>query len=176
MRLNQISDSIVSSIPSLQDIVSAVATFQIGRSSKIFPEEGGEVSLSPIKGQKPRVSGQKYMELVQKAIDNNDISILISGLRSMGIDMNYSTTTNFNVPKVPGKEVGGVSTRGEGGIEATELRRTGTSDHVEIEVPYTQDEIIDPDEALDDIDDSFVFHTHPKMTDNNYFPGKSQIT
>jgi len=58
-----------------------------------------------------------------------------------------------------------VSTRGEGGLKATNPKITKANN-----VPV-QD--IDPDEALDDIDKSHISHT-PKMADNNYFPGKSQ--
>lgn len=191
MKLNQISNSIVSRIPSLQDLISAIASFQIGKPSVIYPEEGGHIIIQPIKGRIPKVSPDRYHQLVQAALENNDINILVDGLRDMGFEISgeangkigrtvnpklQSQVKQFGsqVPK-SGNEVGGVSTpRGERGARATELRRTGTRDHVEIEIPYTQSDIRKPEEALEDTDNTFVYHTHPKMANNNYFPGKMQ--
>ena len=169
MKLDQISNSIITRIPSLQDVSSAISVFKIGKSSKIWPEEGGEVVLKPMRGQEPRVDGKKYAELAQEAIDLNDIDVVINGLKNMGIEMTYSDVAKSKVPSSSGSEVAVVSgQRGEGGKRATELKRTGTHDHVEIEVPYTEDDLIEPSEALKDIDDYYIGHTHPKLTDNNY--------
>jgi hypothetical protein len=175
----------------LQDLISAIATFQIGKPSVIYPEDGGHIIIQPIKGIVPKVIPDRYNQLVQAALENNDINILVDGLRNMGFDISgeadgkigkgtnpklQSQVKQFasQVQKATGKEVGGVSTRGEGGARATELRRTGTRDHVELEVPYAQGDLRKPGEALEDTDDTFVYHTHPKMADNNYFPGKMQ--
>ena len=176
MKLDSIHKSIVSRIPSLQDIISAIATFQIGKASKIFPEDNGEVALKPIRGRRPRVDAKQYEELVKAAIEANNLDIIIDGLRNMGIEMTYSDTASFRPPAVSGKEVGGVggTSRGEGGKRATELKRVGTRDHVELEVPYGPEDVRKPEEGLEDTDETFVYHTHPKMADNNYFPGRSQ--
>ncbi|MBD3408510.1 MAG: hypothetical protein GF411_20470 [Candidatus Lokiarchaeota archaeon] len=189
MKLDSVHKSIVSRIPSLQDLISAVAMFQIGKPSVIYPEEGGYVLIKPAHGKTPKINAETYNKLVKEALSQNNIDILVNGLRDMGFDISGEADGKFGkgdpklqsqvkqfgsqVPTATGKEVGGVSTRGERGARATELKRIGTPDHVEIEVPYDPKKV-KPIEALDDIDDTFVFHTHPKMADNNYFPGKMQ--
>lgn len=191
MKLDQIHNSIISRIPSIQDLISAIATFQIGKPSVIYPEIGGHIIIQPIRGKTPKVDQNKYNKLVQDAVANNDINIIVNGLRDMGFDVSgdadgkIGRTTNpklqsqvkqfaSQVQKASGKEVGGVSVRDDKGIRATELKKIGTHDHVELEVPYTKDDLRKPGDALEDIDDTFVYHTHPKMADNNYFPGKMQ--
>jgi len=193
MKLDQIN-KITSRIPSLQDLISAAATFQIGKPSVIYPEEGGHIIIQPMRGRKPQINPNKYNELVKTAVENNNMEILVNGLKQMGFDLSgegdgrighmtnpklQSQVKQFGskVPTSTGKEEGGISVRDDRGIRATELKRTGTKDHVELEVPYAKGNIntnkIDPQTALDDTDD-FVFHTHPKITDNNYFPGSTQ--
>jgi hypothetical protein len=193
MKLDAIHKSILSRIPSLQDLVSAAAMFQIGKPSVIYPEEGGQIILHPIRGRTPRIDANKYTELTQAAMDNDDLDILADGLRSMGFelfgeadggkigrDVNPKLQTTVkqasgSVPKPGNKEVGGEAGMSTGGLGAVKRHKTGTPDHVEFDVEYDPANIAhDPMDALDDIDDTFVFHTHPKMADNNYFPGKMQ--
>lgn len=199
MKLDQIHRSIASRIPSLQDLISAASMFELGKkvhgipkASVIYPEEGGYIIISPKKGSIPRIDPNKYRQLVDEAIAANDMNILISGLRNMGFEISGDINGKIGspdaklkgrveqfksqVPKQGNKEVGGVSGMTKGGLGATKRHVTGTPDHVEVEIEYDPTAVKhSPEDALEDIDDTFVYHTHPKMANNNYFPGKTQI-
>jgi len=173
---------LMSKIPSLQDLASAAATFQIGKPSVIYPQGGGQIILTPIDGRTPRIDARSYNELVEKTMETNDLEVLVSGLRNMGIEMSgksdgqtvgkisdpklQSAAQQFGstIPRQGSKEIGGVSALTTGGKRASDeasKRYTGTPENVEIEIEY------DPDEALADTDKTFVYHTHP-TTNNNY--------
>jgi len=182
MKLAALHNSLVSKIPSLQDLASAAATFQIGKPSVIYPQEGGQIILTPIKGKEPRIDANKYNELVKAAVEANDLEIIVNGLRNMGIEMSgkssgrnigkmsdpklQSAAQRFGsmIPRQGSSEIGGVSALTTGGKRASDeasKRYTGTPENVEIEIEY------DPEEALADTDKTFVYHTHP-TTNNNY--------
>lgn len=186
MKLDKIHKSVVSGLPSLQDLLSAAQLFQMGKRSAIYPSEGGHITISPVPGKKPNLNAEQYSRLVQDALAENDIDILIDGLREMGFELSGRVDgqrlgrtsdpkfeaevekTEHQIPKPGNQEIGGVSGTSEGGLGATKLYKVGTPDHVEVEVE--SDPEYEPEDALDDTDTSFVYHTHPKMANNNYFP------
>jgi hypothetical protein len=174
--------SIMSKIPSFQDLISASSLFEYGKKSVIYPEEGGYITIEP--GAKSiNLNHDKYNEIVKQAITDNSYDIIVDGLRDMGFEISgevdgykvgrsnpqfqqQAKQFRSQVPTSSSNEVGGESGMTTGGLGATKRHVTGTPDHVEI--PVT----IDPNKSLEDTDDSFVYHTHPKMADNNYYPGR----
>lgn len=189
MKLNKIHKSLISGLPSLQDLISATQLFQIGKRSVIYPASGGYLIISPVKGRQPRLDANQYQKLIQQTLGQDDIDILIDGLREMGFEISAKSDgqqygrpsdhkfesevarTGSQIPRPGNQEIGGISGLSSGGLGATKRYKTGTPDHVEIEVEYNPKEVkYKPKDALKDTDTSFVYHTHPKMTNNNYFP------
>jgi hypothetical protein len=208
MKLKTISESIVSKIPSLQDLVSAIRLFQIGKSSVIYPSGGGYVVIRPIKGKNISVDTNKYNEIVKTAVANDNYSLVVDGLKEMGFEISgkidqtkVGKTTDTKLEQEverTGARIPRSGKREIGGLNATKLNNTQTQDYiegkpdsVEIEVEYNPEDTeengfvfhthpeepkggYDPNEALRNTDKTGTKNTHPKMADNNYFPGKMQ--
>ena len=208
MKLKIIFESIVSKIPSIQDLMSATELFQIGKNSVIYPSGGGYVIIQPIKGKNPSVNVDKYNEIVKNAITNDNYSMIIDGLKEMGFEISgkinqtkVGRTTNTKLEQEAehvGAKIPHSGKREIGGLNATKLNNTQTQDYVEgdlnsvnIEIEYDPENTdeensfvfhthpepeggYDPDEALEYVDKTGIKNTHPKMTNNNYFPGRMQ--
>jgi hypothetical protein len=187
MKLDTINSQLASFIPSLQDLASAATMFKLGKPSVIYPGAGGNVIMYPIRGREPHLNAQKYSEIVRRTMESGNIDDLIAGLKEMGfeifgeidgsrvgraVDPQLQTRAKqfgSQIPRSGTKEIGGESGMTSGGFPASKKaskRFTGTPEQVEIEVEVPQD----AREGLLKNTDDFIFHTHPKITDNNYGP------
>lgn len=207
MKLDKISGSIESRIPSLQDLVSATAMWdKSNMPSAIFPSSGGHIIIEPVPGRKPNINQRKYQEIIRSTIENNDLDIIVNGLREMGFNISGKVNnkrigklsqvdrevekTGSQIPRSGSREIGGVRAVDQDVVQTNDYVE-GNPGSVEIEVPIDDDDKIiyhthpdidggkdecggyEPKDALDGTDKTNVGRKRPKLTNNNYFPGKN---